>query len=123
MQVLFTPKKLQPPTKASLGLQHNGTLIELKPGINNLSEAKVAKLKAHPNYPKYEELGAISAPEAAESAADAGGFTLAELRELNVDEAEGLIKETTDVDLLKSWKADPRVTVQRAIAERLEDLA
>ena len=123
MQVLFTPQKLQPPTKATLGLQHDGTLIELKPGINNLSEAKVAKLKAHPSYAKYAEWGAITAPESAEVAASPEGFTLAELRELNVDEAEDLINETTDVALLTSWQADPRVTVKRAIAERLEDLA
>ncbi|MDV3002939.1 MAG: hypothetical protein N5P05_004594 [Chroococcopsis gigantea SAG 12.99] len=60
MIAIYKPDRETPARKGSRLFD----LIELAPGRNRLSPAEITTLKAHPDYPRFEEWGAIEIAEA-----------------------------------------------------------
>lgn len=98
--------------------------IELKSGTNFLSDIDFARLKEHPDYPRYVEWEAIKVQE---SDAPVDSIPLsdvpANLSAYSPKKAESIVDDTYDLDLLKRWlEAESRVTVKRVLEGRIQDL-
>lgn len=59
----FIPKKANAPKDKVLILTGIGYRVELFPGFNILTEKQHDKLKDHPSYQTYTELGALKVKE------------------------------------------------------------
>ena len=95
--------------------------VLLKPGKNELSDAQMKALKAHPDYKKYLEMGAI-AIEPEETPIEDYPDTL---DALNVGEALDLIKQVDDQARLLAYEVGERQgknrkMVLRYLHEKLE---
>lgn len=117
--VIFRPDKCYPPRKAAIWFDS----LCLKPGTNlNTSEAQVAKLRSHPDFPKYENWGAIEIV-GAKSVVDLEEKPVSPLSTMNVDQAEKTIENCHEVTQLEAWLVnESRVTVRRAINRRITEI-
>jgi hypothetical protein len=96
--------------------------IELTPGVNHLSDADIAKLQAHPDFGAYQERKALAVKET-EPDKEVQTVPLSEvpkdLSAYNVGEADDIVDNTHDVDVLNRWLiGETRSTVRRNITQR-----
>jgi hypothetical protein len=132
--VIYNPTLHRPKRAGVLKLDS----LTLYPGrANYLSHVEIQKLKAHPDFPRLREWGALKltesenpeeplddpdAPEPSpEPPADLSGYDVrGKDGEVGADD---VVAATVDVALLQQWlAAEPRVTLKRLLQERIEDL-
>lgn len=116
----------------------DASVVQIKPGINEVSQEVFEMMKKHPVVSKRFEKtkidmkrGKVTLLEVIESEstsnddkkkdnADNDGTT--SIEELGAKDAKTLIAETLDYDLLKSWlETETRKTVKEAIEKRIEE--
>ena len=120
--VLFKPENCYPPLKQTAGIGFDR--LRLVAGSNHLSDAQFDALIAHPDYPAYVERKALVVHSTQELVAVIPLSEIpADLSSYNVEDAGEIIDGSHDIDVLKRWAAaDARVTIKRAIAQRVKDL-
>ena len=120
--VIFKPGNCYPPLKENVSIGFDR--LRLKPGSNPLSDAQFAALSAHPDYAAYVERKALVVHTTQELAPTIPLSEIpADLSAYNVEDAGDIIDGSHDIDVLKRWaSADARITVKKAIAQRIKDL-
>jgi hypothetical protein len=132
--VIYNPTLHRPKRSGVLKLDS----LAIYPGKPNyLSDSQVRQLKAHPDFPRLKEWGALkltesdnpaeplddpSIPEPSpEPPADLSGYDVrGKDGEVGADD---VVAATVDVALLQQWlAAESRVTLKRILQERIEDL-
>ena len=98
--------------------------IVLRTGTNHLSDQQFSKLKAHPDFPGYVARNAVVVQESKEAVevvpltdipANLAGYT--------TPEADAIIDNTHDVDILKRWlSTENRATTRKDLTRRIKDL-
>ena len=92
-------------------------------GNNPKTAEELETLRKHPEFRRYEELGAMSVKQVPEVLPVAADATLPDLSELNASEAAEVITETFDKALLQKWLAvEKRVGVLRELNSRIQDI-
>lgn len=117
--VIFRPEKCYPPRKAAIWFD----ALMLRPGSNlNLSDFQVGKLRSHPDFPKYQEWGAIEIVEP-KTEIDLEEKPKSLLSTMNVDNAIKTIEGCHDIAQLEAWLVnEARVTIRRAINIRITEI-
>lgn len=120
--VIYKPRNTYPP-------QGEGTRVGfdrliLKAGVNHLSDEVFATLKRHPDFASYVERKALVVQE---STTKVDPVPLTEIPKnltgYNVEEAEEIIDETHDIDVLKAWlQGESRKTTRNDINQRIKQL-
>ncbi len=100
----------------------SGALVQLMPGISEISDEDAGALKSAIAPLKLEETGLIVFGETKTVGQGETKRTIGKtLADLKPEEAEALILETNDVVLLNTWKkSEKRDEVRLAIVNRLE---
>lgn len=123
--VVFRPENCSPPraAKATLNLDAYPWRIIFSPGNNSVSDENIAKLQEHLDFGRYQTLGALTIKDAVETVASDSTTAPDNLSHLNTDEAEDLIDETSNVELLQKWlKAETRKTTRADLDRRIAAL-
>jgi hypothetical protein len=95
----------------ALGDPHGPPPVVIRPGLNQVSAAELAALKAHPTIRHYEGLGMLEFLDAELPAV---------LRNLDVHAAKMVVGETVNPETLGVWlKAEKRKPVRVAISRQL----
>jgi hypothetical protein len=96
----------------------------LRSGINHLSDADFAKLKAHPDFAGYAERKALVVQEPKDEVEIVPLSDIpANLSSFNVAAADDVIDNTHDVDVLRRWlKEETRATTRKSLTQRIKDL-
>lgn len=120
--VIFKPGNCYPPLNPQVGIGFDR--LRLKPGANHISDEQFNALTSHPSYLSYVERKALIVHHAEkEVQAVPLSETPANLAGYNVDDAEDIIDNTHDIDVLKRWLNDePRKTARTALNQRIKDL-
>jgi hypothetical protein len=120
--VIYKPQNCYPPQAP--GTRVGFDRLRLKSGINHLSDVDFAKLKSHPAYQGYVDRKALVVQEPKEEVEVVPlSETPANLSAYNVDEAEDIIDNTHDLDVLKRWlSGETRVTTRRDLNQRIKDI-
>jgi hypothetical protein len=120
--VIYKPENTYPQQLPGTGVGFDR--LRLKAGSNHLSDTEFESLSQHPDYPAYVARKALVVHEPKEEVEPVPLSEIPkDLSAYNVDESGDIIDGTHDADVLKVWqKADNRVSVKRAISQRLKDL-
>lgn len=100
-------------------------MLRLIPGINEIPDAQWSAVKksleAKLASKKIEEVGATTAKGKGQNAPDVTvGKTI---KDLSFSEAESIIKQTLDVNLLETWKkGEERQDVRLAILNQIDEM-
>ena len=100
-------------------------MLRLIPGINEIPDAQWSAVKKSLEVKlaskKIEEVGAITAKGKGQNAPDVTvGKTI---KDLSFSEAESIIKQTLDVNLLETWKkGEERQDVRLAIHNQIDEM-
>lgn len=106
--------------------------VLLKPGVNSVSDEDLMAIEDNPHFMAALERSdlellspKVARPEVGDEIEPPDGPEVIEedcfdIASVNVGEAEGIIRDTFDVELLRSWGDDDRSTVKRAIRQQLE---
>jgi hypothetical protein len=123
--VIFRPKNCNPELGPKTKIWFDN--IMLSPGARNLlSDSELETLISHPDFPRYENWKAIEvkgeAVEVLESAPGAADYP-ASLAEYSVDEAEDIVNEVDDPEVLRAWfEQETRVTLRKILARQIEEI-
>jgi hypothetical protein len=120
MIVIFKPENCYPPRRAGIQLDQ----IVLTPGVNHLSPEQTARLRAHPTFGQYQARNAIVVQE---PVSEVTPIPLSDvpsnLSGYNVEQAEEIIDQTHDVDVLQRWlSGETRKTARTVIERRIDNL-
>jgi hypothetical protein len=96
----------------------------LRPGTNHLSDDQFSKLQAHPAFSGYVSRGALVVQQPKDEVEVIPLSDVpANLAEYNTREADEIIDNTHDVDILKRWLSnEPRSTTRNDLTRRIKDL-
>jgi hypothetical protein len=117
--LIFYPTRCVPP--ASQISQHSFDGVILKAGNNDLSEEEAEKLLNHPDFERYQTWGAIELiGETSEVIDPAANTEKVSLANYSVEDAEKIIEQTHDAELLAVWLVtETRKTLRQAINRRI----
>jgi hypothetical protein len=117
--IILRPEKCFPPRKGLLCFDS----LTLKPGSNlNISDADVERLRSHPDFPQYEQWGAIEIIEP-QTEINPHAPQPSEIATMNVDQAQRVIESCGDIAKLEGWLInESRVTIRRAINRRITEI-
>lgn len=98
--------------------------LRLNTGANHLTAEQFATLKAHPDFQAYVDRKALVVQEPnAEVQVVPLTDIPADLAAYNVADADEIIDNTHDADILRAWlKAETRATTRRSLTRRIKDL-
>lgn len=120
--VIYKPANTYP--QQAEGSQVGFDRLRLKTGVNHLTDAQFAALSKHPDYPAYVARKALVVQEEKDEVAVIPLTDIpANLSGYNTQEADEIIDNTHDVDILKRWlKDETRSTTRRDLTRRIKDL-
>jgi len=120
--VIFKPGNCYPQQKE--GSKVGFDRLRLNTGANHLTEAEFAALSAHPAFQSYVDRKALVVQESKETVELVPLSEIpANLSAFNVGEAEEIIDNTHDADILRRWlKEETRATTRKSLTRRLKDL-
>jgi hypothetical protein len=127
--VIFKPQKLFPPRNSAITFSQSkhGSINEdfsltLKAGANiGFSDTEISQLRSHPDFPQYEQWGALEIVEAKTTVDSLPPKS--ELSSLSEDNAIAVIENTSDAKQLAEWlKSEQRVNIRRTINTRITNI-
>lgn len=127
--VIFKPQKTFPPRNSNItfsrskhGKGGEDFSLTLKPGANTgFSDTEISQLRSHPDFPQYEQWGALEIVEA-KATVDLSP-QLSEIALLSEDKAISVIENTSDAAQLAEWlKLEQRLNIRRSINTRIANI-
>ena len=120
MIVIYKPKNCVPQRLGNIIFDS----VELKPGANMLTDKDYGRLSKHPDFEKYKTLKALVVQEPKEEVEPVPLTSIPQnLSGYNVEEAEDIIDNTHDVDVLQRWlTAETRKTTRTDLERRIKDI-
>lgn len=97
--------------------------VILRSGMNALSEYELMALQKHPDLIRYTNLSAIEFIDSTELVDPTVNVEIVELSAYAVEDAQKIIAETVDLNVLNSWLLkETRKTVRSTLSTRIEQL-
>lgn len=127
--VIFKPQKTFPPRNSAItfscskhGTNGEDFSLTLRPGANTeFSDNEISQLRSHPDFPQYEQWGALEIVEA-KPTVDLSPQS-SEIALLSEDKAISVIENTSDASKLQEWlKLEQRVNIRRTLNTRLANI-
>ena len=127
--VIFKPQKIYPPRNSAItfsrskhGKSGEDFSLTLKPGANTgFSDTEITQLRSHPDFPQYEQWGALEIVEA-KPTVDLS-VQSSEIALLDEDKAISIIENTNNVQQLAEWlKLEQRVNIRRTLNTRITNI-
>lgn len=112
-KLIFRPENCIPPSKAS----HSFDRVELRPGVNNLSDAEYARLLIHPVFQSYIDCGAVEWIAEADPLSPVGDIPPQE----NQSQGSNSTVEKLDINAATSEELQALKFIGRAAATRIID--
>lgn len=124
---IYRPEKACPPCSDLHRVSFDGVI--LKPGMNQvgsgLTEEEAQKLLQHPDLARYKEWNAIEVIEASDRPKETNPNQNEgqDLSQYSPEQAEKMVFETVNSDLLKKWlKTETRPDIRKAINRKLAEI-
>lgn len=121
--VTYKPGRCSPPRGPSSQLLFDNITLQAGPR-NYLSDDDLSRLMDHPDFARYEAIGAIEIQGAAEAVPTTPGNEYpANLSTLKTEAAEDLINATDDLEVLRTWfDAETRKGVREILSRRMREI-